>query len=85
MSETQNANESEAVGRAASAVERLVMLPEHPCYVGDSEFDHDLDLKDDSFDHEYGVELIQYYECRQCGLTLDLGPGDYDPFTGFDW
>ena len=66
-------------------VERLVMLPEHPCYVGDSEFDHDFDLKDDSFDHEYGVEIIQYYECQKCGLTIDLGPGDYDPFTGFDW
>lgn len=59
-------------------------LPEHPCYCGNGEFDHDHELQDDSFDHEYGVEQIYYYVCQECGHTRDLEASDYDPFLEFE-
>jgi len=31
--------------------------------------DHELVIKDDSFDHEFGCEQIFYYECELCGAT----------------
>ena len=34
--------------------------------------DHEWELKDDSFDHEFGCEQIQYYECVKCEETKDL-------------
>jgi len=54
--------------------DRLVMwwtYRSHPCYLGGGEFDHDLEVCDDSFDHEYGTERIQYMQCAVCGATHD--------------
>ena len=50
----------------------------HQIYLGENskqsknECDHDWELKDDSFDHEFGCEQIQYYECVNCEATRDL-------------
>jgi len=43
----------------------------HSCYIGDGDFDHDWELIDDSFDHDYGVEFIQYERCFACGKMRD--------------
>ena len=32
-----------------------------------SRIDHDWKFHDDSFDHEFGVEVIRYWECDRCG------------------
>lgn len=45
------------------------ILPAHPCYIGDGEFDHDLQFQDDSFDHEYGVQQIYYWRCECCDVV----------------
>ncbi len=39
--------------------------------------DHDWKFQDDSFDHEFGVEVIQYWECQRCGATHETSPADY--------
>lgn len=41
----------------------------HDCY------EH-LEFVDDSFDHEYGTEVIRYNLCTVCGLMSE--PSDYD-------
>jgi len=46
----------------------------HPCQVSPSEFDHDFEHKDYSFNHEYGTEQIIYAECKRCGFRMD---GDF--------
>jgi len=33
--------------------------------------DHELELIDESFDHEYGTEVIQFMQCIICGATSD--------------
>lgn len=43
----------------------------HPCYIGNGEFDHELEVVNDSFDHEFGTEVIQYMQCGTCGATHD--------------
>lgn len=45
------------------------MTDKEPC-------DHDWKFVDDSFDHEYGVEQIHYYECQLCGETCE--PSQFD-------
>jgi len=39
----------------------------NPCEVAPGEFDHDYEVIDDSFDHEYGTEQIFYKRCKNCG------------------
>lgn len=34
---------------------------------------HDWARMDDSFDHEFGVEIIRYQRCLECGLECDDG------------
>ena len=34
-----------------------------------SKIDHDWQFHDDSFDHEFGVEVIRYWQCERCGHT----------------
>ena len=63
-----------------SDLQTVVTLPSHPCYVGGGEYDHDWELQDDSFDHEFGCEQIQYYRCEICDAEKDLEAADYDPF-----
>lgn len=56
-------------------IKRLIMwfkYRKHPCYVGNGEFDHDLEFIDESFDHEYGTETIHYMQCSACGQTGDV-------------
>jgi len=65
-------------------IERVVMLPEHPCYVGDGEYDHSFEFQDDSFDHEYGTERVHYFYCPECGATRGMEPADYDPFIDLE-
>ena len=44
----------------------------HPCYVGKGEFDHTLEVFDDSCDHGlFGSEPLQYMSCVVCGATND--------------
>ena len=38
----------------------------------DVECDHEWEFQDDSFGHEYGTEIIQYWMCRHCGETRSL-------------
>lgn len=33
--------------------------------------DHDLQVVDDSYDHEYGVEQIFYHQCIKCDATQE--------------
>lgn len=58
--ETPNEKETAPGGRAASAVERLVNC------------DHEWELIDESFDHEFGTEQRYHYECSKCGQVDDL-------------
>lgn len=41
--------------------------------------DHDWQLCDDSFDHEFGTEQIPpYYECQKCGERKPTNFADFD-------
>lgn len=57
--------------------------PQHPCYVGDGEYDHDMQHIDESFSHEYGTEVCGYFECQWCGLVVDDREPPYEDWT--DW
>ena len=35
--------------------------------------EHEWEFEDDSFDHEFGTEVIQYYVCIHCGEVADDG------------
>lgn len=40
------------------------------------ECDHDWEFQDDSFDHEFGCEVIRYWQCAKCEATRDTLPHD---------
>ncbi|GEM_PF-6660460 len=40
--------------------------------------EHEWEYQDDSFDHEYGTEVVRYWLCLHCMETKELGPGDCD-------
>ena len=42
----------------------------------DCECNHEWEFQDDSFDHEFGTEVIRYYVCANCGETASLD--DFD-------
>ena len=42
------------------------------------ECDHEWVIQDDSFDHEYGTEVIRYFVCKHCDAVRDIESGDYD-------
>lgn len=46
--------------------------------------DHDLELIDESFDHEYGTEYIQYMQCTKCDATNEDDPKIPSPDDYFD-
>ena len=50
---------------------RWLKYRKHPCYIGGGEFDHTLEVVDDSYDHDFGCEQIQYMQCEICGATHD--------------
>lgn len=37
--------------------------------IADRTCDHDLEIEDESFDHEFGCEQIYFYRCLICGNT----------------
>ena len=37
--------------------------------------DHDWHFHDDTFDHEFGVEVIRYWQCERCGQTGERNVG----------
>lgn len=63
-------------------LEPVVRLPEHPCYCGDGDWDHEWIFQDESFDHEFGTERVWYWECSTCGVTREYEHEDDDPC---DW
>jgi hypothetical protein len=64
-------------------VDRLVMLPSHPCYIGEGEFDHEWQFQDDSFDHEYGGQQVHYWLCEECGAEREMEYADYHDDEGW--
>lgn len=42
------------------------------------ECEHDWQFQDDSFDHEFGIEIIVYDECMTCGATRPHEPREQD-------
>jgi hypothetical protein len=53
-----------------------------PCRDEDGNDDHEWELVDDSFDHEFGTEIIRYFRCERCGETKEIGPRDLDDYDG---
>lgn len=49
----------------------------HPCELSPGQFDHDWEYVDDSVDHEYGTEIINYLKCAVCGQIRET---QYDDF-----
>ena len=47
--------------------------------------DHEWEFVDDSFDHEFGREVIRYWECEICGKRTYTCPfedeEDYDEYV----
>lgn len=41
----------------------------------ESRIDHDWQFRDDTFDHEFGVEVIRYWQCERCGQTGERNGG----------
>ena len=39
--------------------------------------DHDWSMQDDSFDHEFGCEVIRYWLCEKCGATKPTCSADF--------
>jgi len=39
--------------------------PHHPCY-DHGEWDHDWETIDDSYDHDFGTEIIVFDRCARC-------------------
>lgn len=51
-----------------------------PQPAGPEPCDHDWRLQDDSFDHEFGTEIIRYWLCEKCGETKPTCSADFgDP------
>lgn len=42
------------------------------------ECDHDWEVVDDSFDHEYGCERIVFERCRLCDAEQEYDPPTFD-------
>jgi len=60
----------------AAAEKQIELLKTHPCLLEDGDFDHDWKFVDESFDHEFGTEVVHYYECKHCNATKDAGGED---------
>lgn len=46
-------------------------------------YGHDFEVQDDSFDHEFGTEVIVYYLCQECGKTEPFDYNDDSGICGF--
>ncbi len=40
--------------------------------------DHEFEFVDESFDHEFGTEVVHYMQCQKCGFVRDIEPGEFD-------
>lgn len=40
--------------------------------------DHEWEVVDDSFDHEYGCEQIVFLRCELCGAETEYDPPTFD-------
>ena len=50
-----------------------------PCpTVGAEECDHEWNMVDDSFDHEYGTERIVFERCEKCDKEREHEPRTFD-------
>lgn len=43
-----------------------------------SQIDHDWKLQDDSFDHEFGTQVVRYMQCSRCDATKEEEPYEFD-------
>jgi hypothetical protein len=50
---------------------------------GEVRCSHDWALADDSFDHEFGTEVILFWACENCSLTKPFVRG-HDAEGGYD-
>lgn len=58
---------------AAAELERAAAPAPEEC-------DHDYELVDDSFDHEFGTEQIVYRRCKTCGHEAEADPPSADDY-----
>lgn len=61
-----------------SSVEGVAPDEAHPCCTEDGSIEHEWEFRDDSFDHDLGVEVVHYWCCARCDATKPLEPGDFD-------
>ena len=50
--------------------EAVSVAPEDP-----DPCDHEWEFQDDSFDHEFGTEIVRYWICGKCGKSTYKNPG----------
>ena len=76
----------ESPAKEESVQQRVVMLPQHPCYANGEGYDHDWEYIDDSFDHEFGTEARGHWECLNCGgVDSEAEPPHYDDWLELDY
>jgi hypothetical protein len=46
--------------------------------------DHDFQFHDDSFDHEFGTEIVRYWLCEKCGMSTPHNPHENCFLTDHD-
>jgi hypothetical protein len=44
------------------------------------ECDHDWEVVDDSFSHEFGTQVVVYQRCLICDAVSDYDPPDFDGY-----
>lgn len=49
-----------------------------PIYFPDQACDHEWEVIDESFDHEYGTEIIVFERCSVCSAERDYNPPTFD-------
>lgn len=47
------------------------------------ECDHYWKARDESFSHEFGTEIVVYFECEHCGATREYEDSDHDDGTDY--
>jgi hypothetical protein len=64
--------------KCGTLMENLCACPKCEPATADAEpCDHDWHFEDDSFDHEYGTEVIRYFLCEKCGATKPTCSADF--------
>lgn len=66
--------------RCGTLMENLCACPGcEPQPVNPEPCDHEWVFQDDSFDHEFGTEVIRYWQCEKCGASKPTCAADYNP------